>query len=152
MQKTCLGSKTYLEVFVLFMQTLLSWNSHPKCKDCECDCFEIGIVFQTYIVEWLFVCFFSGVMTCHWILACKMLSNILFIMRVGMSITCKILQMSPPPTTMSASKFSYFACPSVSKTISLPRWSRVEHKELISKVNSRVYLSARRYGKWVKRI
>ena len=37
------------------------------------------------------------------------------------------------------------ACPSVRETIGFPRWSRVEHRKLISKLCSRVYLSIKQY-------
>ena len=40
------------------------------------------------------------------------------------------------------------AYPFISKTIGLSGWSRVEHKELISKISSRIHLSL----KWYKKI
>ena len=36
-------------------------------------------------------------------------------------------------------------CPSASETIGLPEWSKVEHKELIQDISSRIYLSSKRY-------
>ena len=51
--------------------------------------------------------------------------------------------------TSKSSLYTNFpiACPSVSKTIAFSGWSRVEHRELISKLSSRVYCSIKRYKK-----